>query len=353
MSNSGWFIAPYSLLCATLIASCFLNWTKPRSAFTWMLSLVSSVYYAPLWLFSLLLLVANFFLSPNLLSLGLTSSLFLSLTLVFFFKIKNSPLELSEVNWLRLFSPGILSPRPNHQYDFAVHNGNLKVDHFTPPDPKSKTAVFFLFGGGFMNNDQSQLRLFNKRLADLGFHVFALNYRQLPGFCWPTPLDDILKLIEETLKKVSIDTYYVGGRSAGGCLTMMASSNIQDPRHKGSFAIYPVTDLIAWGNDKSANLTLNSRWRVDLLCQKNDVLAEKISPTHLKYSSTKKFLIFSGDFDPLVDGSESERLHEVLIKQGCSSEFHVFKNESHGCDANFDSFVGQKIEKLLVQFLQS
>lgn len=353
MSNSGWFIVPYSLFCITLIISCFLNWSKPRSALTWMLSLVASVYYAPLWLLSFIFLATHFFLSSTSLLLGLSFGLFLSLTLVFFFKIKNSPLALSEVSWIRLFFPGFLSPRPHHQYEFAVQNGRLKVDHFMPQDSRSKTAVFFLFGGGFMNNDQSQLRLFNKRLAGLGFHVFSLNYRQLPEFSWPTPLDDILKLIEETLKEVSIDTYYVGGRSAGGCLTMMASSNIQDPRHKGSFAIYPVTDLIAWGSEKYANLTLNSRWRVDLLCQKNDVLAEKISPVNLVYSVNKKFLIFSGDFDPLVDVSESEKLHEALKKQGCSSEFHVFKNESHGCDANFDSFVGQKIEKLLVQFLRS
>ncbi len=353
MSNSGWFIVPYTLFCVTLIASCFLNWIKPRSAFNWMLSLVTSVYYAPLWFLSLILLVAHVLIPRSLWSLGLSLCLFLILTLVFFFKIKNSPLLLSEVNWVRLFFPQFLSPSPNHQYEFAVSDGQLKVDHFTPSDRQCKTAVFFLFGGGFMNNDQSQLRLFNKRLAKLGFHVFSLNYRQLPEFSWPTPLDDILKLIEETLKKVSIDTYYIGGRSAGGCLTMMTSSHIQDPKHKGSFAIYPVTDLIAWGEEKYANLTLNSRWRVDLLCQKDNAVAEKISPTNLRYSSTKKFLIFSGDFDPLVDVSESERLHQVLTKQDCLSELHIFKNESHGCDANFDSFVGQKIEKLLVQFLRS
>ena len=352
MSNSGWFIAPYFLVCATLMVSCLLNWLKPRSAHTWMLSLVTSVYYAPLWLLSLLVLLLNFLISPQTLIVSISVGLFLCLTLVFFFKIKNSPLPLSEVNWIRLFFPQAYSPRPSQQFKFAVQGGHLNVDHFCAPDPNCKIGIFFLFGGGFMNNDQSQLRLFNKRLASLGFHVFALNYRQLPDFVWPTPQEDILKLIEETLKKVSIESYYIGGRSAGGCLTMMTSSAIQDPRHKGSFAIYPVTDLIAWASEKYANLTLNSRWRVDLLCKKNDALAEKISPTNLVYSSAKKFLIFSGNFDPLVDVLESERLHEVLKKQGCSTDLHIFKNESHGCDASFDSFVGQKIEKLLVQFLR-
>lgn len=333
--------------------SCFLNWMKPRSATTWMLSLVTSVYYAPLWLLSSLILLLILLIFPNILITGLSLTLFLSLTLVFFFKLKNSPIPLSEVNWIRLFFPQVLSPRPNSQYRFAVRNGHLNVDHYLPADPNCKVAVFFLFGGGFMNNDQSQLRLFNKRLASLGFHVFALNYRQLPSFTWPTPQEDILQLIEETLKKVSIEKFYIGGRSAGGCLTMMTTVNILDPRHKGSFALYPVTDLIAWGSEKYANLTLNSRWRVDLLCQKNVALAEKISPVHLQYSKEKNYLIFSGDFDPLVDVRQSKKLHEILVQQGCSSQFHVFKNESHGCDASFDSLVGQKIEKLLVQFLQS
>jgi acetyl esterase/lipase len=357
LSNSSWFVVFTIVLNSVFLVSCFLNWHKPRSAFTWMLSLFTSVYYAPLWLLSLFLLILLSLTHQNVSAWIPSFSGFLSLSLVFIYKIKNTPLKLSELNWRRLFFPRLLPSQPTAQLSCPVSEGVQTVDYFAPPDIQSRHAVFFLFGGGFLNNDQSQLRLFNQRLAAHGFHVFALNYRQLPRHPWPIPLKDILEMVRWTLDylpdSIVIDKFFMGGRSAGGCLAMMSSAEIVDPRHAGCFAIYPVTDLLAWANEKYSNLTLRSRWRVNLLCNNDETLAKNISPVHLKYSSNKKFLILSGDFDPLVDVNESHELHQVLINQGCSSSLHILKNESHGCDASLDSLAGQKVEKLLIQFLQS
>ncbi|MFN8846833.1 MAG: alpha/beta hydrolase [Bdellovibrionales bacterium] len=323
----------------------------------WTLSLISSIYYAPLWLFSLSLTAFLILLNLDFLFWIPSLITFLSLSLVFIFKIKNSSLNFQEVSFRRLFFPQLLPVKPNSQLSCPLDGGTQIIDYFSPNGNTSREAIFFLFGGGFLNNDQSQLRLFNKRLAENGYHVFALNYRQLPQFPWPTPLNDILKMIPWTLNElsssVSIKKFYIGGRSAGGCLAMMSSAEMNDSRHQGSFALYPVTDLSAWANEKYSNLTLKSRWRVNLLCQNNDSIAKKISPVNLQYSKEKKFCIITGDFDPLVDPSESEALQRVLNNQGCSSSLHILKNESHGCDASFDNLAGQKIEKLLVQFLQS
>jgi acetyl esterase/lipase len=329
----------------------------PRSALTWTLSLITSIYYAPLWMLSSVLTGIMIFFNFDFYLWAPSLITSLSLSAVFLFKIKNSTLNFHELNMKRLFFPQIFSAKPNLQLSCPVNGGTQTIDYFSPTDSSSQKALFFLFGGGFLNNNQSQLRLFNRRLAQQGYHVFSLNYRQLPQFPWPTPLTDILEMIQWTLHQlpppVKIEKFYIGGRSAGGCLTMMSSAEVSDPRHAGSFALYPVTDLLAWAGEKYSNLTLNSRWRVNLLCCNDDTKAKSISPVNLQYSSNKKFLILTGDFDPLVDPSESEALQKVLTNQGCSSSLYVFKNESHGFDASFDSLAGQKIEKLLLQFLQS
>lgn len=354
MQAGSWAVITSIILNGFLLTSSLFNFIKPKIVFTWILSLFASLYYAPLLLLCLCLnlLLLVFYFSWTLFFLS-TAGL-LPLSVVAYKKWQVRP--QSKVDWRRLFLPKLVGKGPDQTLHFPITDGEpLKIDFYKAAQADQAPAVFFLFGGGFLNNDQSQLTLFLRRLSLMNVHVYSLGYRQLPHFNWPTPLNDILAMIrwtkENLPKTIEWKGYYLGGRSAGGCLALCASAQIKDEDLLGTFAIYPVTDLKDWSEDKYANSTLQSRKRISHLFADDQDLVDYASPVNLEYPKNHKYLLVSGDFDPLVDVSQSYRMMETFAKQNIPARFLVFPTDSHGFDANLDNISGQKLYQELFTFL--
>lgn len=105
----------------------------------------------------------------------------------------------------------------------------LKLDVYSPSEAGSFPALLLIHGGGWSGGNKLQWGGEAPRLAELGFVVFAINYRlSPPGGRWhaPAPVDDsltALQWLEQNGRLFGADTSRVGvlGASAGGHIGLM------------------------------------------------------------------------------------------------------------------------------------
>lgn len=220
----------------------------------------------------------------------------------------------------------------------------IPVEFYKSKNRKSPLLIFF-FGGGFMNNDQSQNRVFLDRIRRLGFHVASVGYRQLPGFPWPSSLYDTEDAVRELMRSawpdMEFESFHLMGRSAGGFMALQTSLLSFEKPVKTCTAIYPVIDPKLWSEEPVSNLVLNSEDRVRLLVKGNWDLAKEISLLRSSFEKPVRYFLISGDSDPVVDVRQTLLLQEHLKKLGKEAQTIILKTETHGFDFNPYSWATQ------------
>ncbi len=95
--------------------------------------------------------------------------------------------------------------------------------HVPEGDGSKLPLIIFIHGGAWSAGDKSDVSPIAKFLADQGYAVINMNYRLLPDFSYPAPLEDIqmvLQWAKQHSEEYRIDTARIGmsGHSAGGHL---------------------------------------------------------------------------------------------------------------------------------------
>ena len=117
---------------------------------------------------------------------------------------------------------------------------------------KLKGAIIYLHGGGWKFGDTHSEYQHTSRLArELGYIVFAIDYRLCYGCAYPTPLSDCFQLflwLKKYSKKylqIEFDNVILNGDSAAAtmCLKIPVLSILkQCPQPEGSIPLYPIVD---------------------------------------------------------------------------------------------------------------
>ncbi|KAH8890561.1 hypothetical protein GQ53DRAFT_824295 [Thozetella sp. PMI_491] len=120
-------------------------------------------------------------------------------------------------------------------FDHTVGNAQLRVfvPEGSPPTGKWPSLIW-LHGGGWVNgglgSDNGFLRHVCKYVRCV---VITLNYRHAPEHVYPTAINDVVAGIKSIASPETAETVYfnpscyaIGGLSAGGCLTAIASMKI-------------------------------------------------------------------------------------------------------------------------------
>ncbi|RIL01954.1 hypothetical protein DCC78_08920 [bacterium] len=223
----------------------------------------------------------------------------------------------------------------------------LKMDIYYPQGASGETpAVLYVHGGGWTGGSKSGgsgSETIPSLVAE-GFLVAAVDYRLAPKDKWPAQIEDVkcaVRYLRANAEKYSIDADSIGayGGSAGGHLVSMLGVTDGDEGFEGtggwagvSSRVQAVVSMFGAGDmtvefNGASQAILTGVFGVE--SRPSEVLA-KASPVTWASSDDPPFLLLHGEKDKLVPLSQSQVLHDALMKAGTEPELVVVKNAGHG-----------------------
>ena len=215
----------------------------------------------------------------------------------------------------------------------------------------------------------------SRRLADLGFTVFDVQYRITPQPNWQTATGDVKCAIGWVKQHADTPDWNVDpkkvallGRSAGGHLALMAAYAPTDPELPAScdagdtsvdavIALYAPTDL-AWGYKYPAN-----KWVSDSRAKMRAFLGgapeqagdryRALSPLERVTVAAPRTLLAHGGRDQLIPHGHMGLLAARLRAMGVPCETLFIPYAQHAFDFVVGGFSDQILEAEVVKFLRA
>lgn len=207
-----------------------------------------------------------------------------------------------------------------------------------PRDERRQGVVLYLHGGGYVCGDLEYAKGFGSTLAvQCGCKVFCAAYRLAPEHPHPAAVDDALTAYRYLLDKGYAPGHIaLCGESAGGGLCYALCLRLRElglPMPAGIVAISPWTDLTASGPSYEENKAVDPSITAQLLdfyaaCYCVEREAPLVSPLFGELEGLPPSCIFVGGDE--IMKSDSELLHEKLLRAGCKSMLTVAPGKWHG-----------------------
>jgi acetyl esterase/lipase len=255
-------------------------------------------------------------------------------------------------------------------------NRILAVDVYMPKEQLVPSRPILVVHGGFWSaGDRGEATLASRRLADLGFTVFDVEYRTAPQPNWQAAVGDVKCAIgwvkrhaRTTEWKVDPTKLTLLGRSAGGHLALIAAYTPDDPvllptcdvgdaslTVDAVIALYAPTDL-AWGYahpstvrgvDSSARMRAFIGGTPDVATDRYRML----SPVDRVTKTSPRTLLAHGGMDQLVPYEHMQRLADKLETVGVKHDALFIPYAQHAFDFVSGGFSSQLLEATILQFL--
>jgi acetyl esterase/lipase len=124
----------------------------------------------------------------------------------------------------------------------------LTVDVYRPMRAGRYPVVVQIYGGAWQRGAPGDNAGFARRLAALGYVVFAIDYRHAPRWRWPAQRDDVraaLAWVRAHAAEYDADASRMAllGRSAGAQLAMVAAYEPEAPPVRAVVSLYGPVDL--------------------------------------------------------------------------------------------------------------
>jgi acetyl esterase/lipase len=266
--------------------------------------------------------------------------------------------------------------RPSQTINHATVNGTpLALDVYLPRErPRTPGRALLVIHGGFWAaGDKGQASIQSRRLAELGFTVFDVQYRISPQPNWKTATGDVKCAIGWVKQHASTPDWNVDpakltllGRSAGGHLALMAAYTPTDPDLPAScdagdttvdavISLYGPTDL-TWGYANPANkLVSDSRAKIRaFLGGAPEEVADRyhaLSPIDRVTPAAPRTLLAHGGRDQFVPHGHMGLLAARLRSNGVPCETLFIPYAQHAFDFVVGGFSDQILEAEMLKFL--
>ncbi|GAA1944274.1 alpha/beta hydrolase [Microbacterium deminutum] len=203
---------------------------------------------------------------------------------------------------------------------------------------KDRAAMILVHGGGFTEGSRSSMRKLCEQFAQRGVVGVAIDYRMLPDFAYPAPVDDANSAVAwlkqpDIAAQYAIDPARIGmlGSSAGAIITASVATE-PDTGIAAGVALSPVADMTPSG------LTLGTpspeaiaTILAYLGCTKIDDCPQSVPASPLKAVSKGDAPLFlAGGSRELVPRQQVKALHDALQAAGVPTELTVLAGERHG-----------------------
>jgi acetyl esterase/lipase len=267
---------------------------------------------------------------------------------------------------------------PNQTINHVTVNGTpLALDVYLPRARPAKPGrpVLVIHGGFWAAGEKGEAPMQSRRLADLGYTVFDVQYRISPQPNWKTAIGDVKCAIGWVKAHPDTPDWNVDpsklallGRSAGGHLALMAAYAPTDPELPSScdgtdttveavISLYAPTDL-SWGYKYPA-----SKWVTDSRAKLRAFLGgapdqagnryHDLSPLERVTLSAPRTLLAHGGRDQFVPHGHMGLLAARLRAMGVPCETLFIPYAQHAFDFVVDGFSDQILEAELLKFLAS
>ena len=283
------------------------------------------------------------------------------------------------LNMRRYLQAQIDSEGPGHPSQTVNHatvNGTpLALDVYLPRErPRTPGRPLLVIHGGFWAaGDKGQASIQSRRLAELGFTVFDIQYRISPQPNWKTATGDVKCAIGWIKQHASTPEWNVDpakvtllGRSAGGHLALMAAYAPADPELPATcdagdtsvdavISLYAPTDL-KWGYANPANkFVSDSRAKMRaFLGGTPEEVADRyhaLSPIDRVTPSAPRTLLAHGGRDQFVPHGHMGLLAARLRSNGVPCETLFIPYAQHSFDFVVGGFSDQILEAEMLKFL--
>jgi acetyl esterase/lipase len=265
---------------------------------------------------------------------------------------------------------------PNQTINHATVNGTpLALDVYLPRErPRTPgRAVLVIHGGFWAAGQKGEATLASRRLADLGYTVFDVQYRITPQPNWKTATGDVKCAIGWVKQHAETPDWNIDpkkvtllGRSAGGHLALLAAYAPADPELPAScdagdtsvdgvISLYAPTDL-TWGYQYPAN-----KWVSDSRAKMRAFVGgapadagdryRALSPLERVTTKAPRTLLAHGGRDQLVAHGHMGLLAARLRAMGVPCETLFIPYAQHAFDFVVGGFSDQILQAELLKFL--
>jgi acetyl esterase/lipase len=198
----------------------------------------------------------------------------------------------------------------------------------------------FVFGGGLAAVADETLQL----AALMGIPVLSIDYRLAPEHPAPAAMDDIITVWQQVTAERPATAIVLGGTSAGGSLTLVATLRMRDLGIQVPGALFvgsPNCELAKRGDTRFINDGVDHclvSWD-GFLTQAMTYYARDlgldhpyVSPIFGDFTGFPPTYLISGTRDLML--SDTVRVHRRLRQAGVLADLHVYEGSSH-CDYIF------------------
>lgn len=280
----------------------------------------------------------------------------------------NAALDITDADTLnkRAFSLWHLAMRspenaPSAILEYSdIPKKSLTMDFYKSDSTGFRPCIVIIHGGSWSSGDSRQLPELNTVLAEQGYHVASVDYRKVPEWKSPAPLEDIknaLSFIHKNAEELMIDTGRIVllGRSAGAQIALLAAYTIPDKGIKGVIDFYGPADMV-WGYSVPAN-----PWVFDSQKVMENYLGGSLKQVPDKYKTSSPIeyvteksvptLIIHGKNDVLVSYRHSVRLAKKLKEKRVPHYLLGLPWATHGFDYTINGPGGQLSTYAVSKFL--
>ena len=249
---------------------------------------------------------------------------------------------------------------PVDDVDFVVKN----------PDGMKKLPVLInVHGGGYFYGDKELYRFYSMDMARYGFIVINFNYRLVPEYRFPSPVQDInnvIRWIEEHADEYGMDTsrVFMMGDSAGAQLTSHYAAINSNPDFAKYYALKPTTIKLK-GLSLACGMydipQLISGATLDECVQSylgefNDFTLPMLDVVGAITSDYPATFIFSCPNDFLYPACEP--MYKLLCERGVKARMEIYgtkemKDVAHVFHCNMKTEIGAKARRDQAEYLLS
>lgn len=240
-----------------------------------------------------------------------------------------------------------------------IMNRPMRLDLLRPMSEEPVPLIVWIEGGAWKNLNKSFALPELQYLAEAGYAVASVEYRQSNEGKFPAGLKDVQAVIRYLVQeaerfRLRMDKIGLMGRSAGGNLaTLIAASAAKDqasPQICGVVSMYAISDFTQYYE------VMEERRRKEFLQNieaylggkpsEKKAAAKKASPALQVCPGMAPHLLLQGTNDPIVPPEQTRILYEALLSREVPVELYMLEGAGHGT-TEFDQ---PAVRELILKF---
>lgn len=238
-----------------------------------------------------------------------------------------------------------------------IMNRPLHMDLLRPMSEEPVPLILWIEGGAWKNLNKSFALPELQYLAEAGYAVASVEYRQSSEGKFPAGLRDVqsaIRFLRSQSQRFMLREDRIGlmGRSAGGNLASLIAAGWKETgcAVAGVVSMYAISDFAAYYQEMERRHRKEYLQNIEAYLggkpQEKASAAKKASPALCVRAEMAPHLLLQGTDDPVVPAQQTRQLYDALMAAGVETELYMLEGAGHGTP-EFDQ---PAVRDLILQF---